>query len=673
MRFFKFEGEIKTNVDWELIVGDYGKKKDIFKDIAKVSDKIYKSNAVILPYLTCVREESFEGVAIVKSNASLQEIKKSINAFLDKVNLFKSEKLFAKEICIDDASDALEEGADQKLVIKRDASFGYLGIKSLYHVDLHEKIIEPFSKSLLLKKSREECIEDFMGPELDRIFTKPKDNILTGHPVHYCIEMDNLPQLRNSCDILVSALKKNNRVQNGRYGTVNIFSDTISSEKGIRDYYKMAEGGAVALRFVSTVPEDDDFVGSGRRIIQLLSETIKEFRNSVLTIVCFSQNSKKSKELLFSLLGNMTFVELRQNLIFGDDIINYFKALAKQNNVKIDEKLTKAIEIGKGYFSPELKSIFNDWYNSKLKSDCYVQYAGIDSLKARIKAEKNESSAMVKLNELVGIEKAKQIVYDAINYYKARKIFKDKGFKNDDVAMHMVFTGNPGTCKTTFARILADALRENGVLETGQLIEVGRSDIIGQYVGWTAKIVEMKFEEALGGVLFIDEAYSLVDGKSGYYGDEAINTIVRLMENYRDELIVIFAGYPDKMEEFINRNPGLRSRIAFHVPFDDYSTTELCQIAEVIAKASGSKISEGAMKKLNCIFEAARQNPDFGNGRYVRNVIEKAKIKQAGRLVEMDYDNVSADDVTTIKEEDIAVPLEFEKSKNNSRIGFAIA
>ena len=130
--------------------------------------------------------------------------------------------------------------------------------------------------------------------------------------------------------------------------------------------------------------------------------------------------------------------------------------------------------------------------------------------------------------------------------------------------MHMVFTGNPGTAKTTVARLFARILKENGVLSKGDLIECGRSDLVGKYVGWTAVQVKNMFKKAKGSVLFIDEAYSLCDDRSGSYGDEAINTIVQEMENNRDDMVVIFAGYPKEMNDFLDRNPGLRSRIAFH-------------------------------------------------------------------------------------------------------------
>ena len=141
------------------------------------------------------------------------------------------------------------------------------------------------------------------------------------------------------------------------------------------------------------------------------------------------------------------------------------------------------------------------------------------------------------------------------------------------------------------------------------------------------------------------------------YGDEAINTIVQEMENHRDDVVVIFAGYPDKMEKFLQKNPGLRSRIAYHVPFDDYNVDELCDIADLISKKKGLILAEDAREKLHDVFNIALKEDDFGNGRFVRNVIEKAKMAQASRLVAMDYSNITSEEVKTIVASDIEMPV----------------
>ena len=235
--------------------------------------------------------------------------------------------------------------------------------------------------------------------------------------------------------------------------------------------------------------------------------------------------------------------------------------------------------------------------------------------------------------------------------------------------MHMVFTGSPGTAKTTVARLFARIMQENDLLSRGQLVEVGRSELVGKYVGWTANIIKEKFKAAEGGVLFIDEAYSLVDDRGGSFGDEAINTIVQEMENRRKDTVVIFAGYPEPMEAFLSRNPGLRSRIAFHVPFADYSAEELCEIARLMGKQKKLQFTDDAMEKLGSAFEAARSREDFGNGRYVRNLLEQARMQQATHILRLDPDTVTPKTLRTICAEDI----EFPQIKDAPRrcIGFA--
>ena len=234
--------------------------------------------------------------------------------------------------------------------------------------------------------------------------------------------------------------------------------------------------------------------------------------------------------------------------------------------------------------------------------------------------------------------------------------------------MHMIFTGNPGTAKTTVARLFAKVMKENGLLPVGDIHEVGRADLVGKYVGWTAKCVKEAFKKAKGGVLFIDEAYSLVDDRDGSFGDEAINTIVQEMENNRADTIVIFAGYPNEMQSFLDKNPGLSSRIAFHIPFEDYSAAELCDISALIAKEKGLRLENDAVSRLNNLFESARQKSDFGNGRFARNIIEKAKMAQANRIMKMDFEKITDDDLFTICAEDIEIPE--ISNKSTVKIGF---
>lgn len=230
--------------------------------------------------------------------------------------------------------------------------------------------------------------------------------------------------------------------------------------------------------------------------------------------------------------------------------------------------------------------------------------------------ERESGTAMKELNSMIGLTSVKKVIRKAIANFKMSKRCIDMGMARNKASLHMVFTGNPGTAKTTVARLFAEILKDEKVLSTGKFVEAGRADLVGQYVGSTAPKVKEKFKEAKGGVLFIDEAYSLCECHNGGYGDEAINTIVQEMENHRDDVIVIFAGYPDEMQEFLNTNPGLRSRIAFHIEFEDYTTDELCDITRLKVSNMGMTITDAAMDKLRGIYEEARKSTDFGNGRF---------------------------------------------------------
>ena len=273
-------------------------------------------------------------------------------------------------------------------------------------------------------------------------------------------------------------------------------------------------------------------------------------------------------------------------------------------------------------------------------------------------AEKTEkkslSELLEKLNGLVGLENIKNDVNSLINLIKIQKLRKKRGLKEIPVSMHMVFSGNPGTGKTTVARLLAEIYRELGVLSQGHLVEVDRSELVAGYVGQTAIKVQEVVKKAIGGVLFIDEAYSLAYSDSGNdYGREAIDTLVKEMEDNRDNLIVIVAGYPDLMEDFINSNPGLRSRFNKYVYFPDYTPEELLRIFENMCNESGYKISDGCREYTVKYFTEIYNKRDkgFGNGRAVRNYFEIAITRQADRLC--GGDGASDDALVTLEMEDV--------------------
>nr|MCR4684180.1 AAA family ATPase [Lachnospiraceae bacterium] len=286
-----------------------------------------------------------------------------------------------------------------------------------------------------------------------------------------------------------------------------------------------------------------------------------------------------------------------------------------------------------------------------------------------LKKERPAGVATKELDDMVGLTSVKKVIHKAIAHYKLRKRCMDQGIARDKASMHMVFTGNPGTAKTTVARLFAEIMRDEKVLATGTFVEVGRADLVGAVVGSTAPLVKRKFREAQGGVLFIDEAYSLCDGYSNGYGDEAINTLVQEMENHRDDVIVIFAGYPEPMKQFLERNPGMLSRIAFQVEFDDYDADELCAITRLMVAKKQMTITDPAMEKLHAIYEDARKEEDYGNGRFVRKILEEAEMNLAMRIENLKESEITAELITTIEEADIP-SHEVKKSKKPMRIGF---
>jgi SpoVK/Ycf46/Vps4 family AAA+-type ATPase len=250
-----------------------------------------------------------------------------------------------------------------------------------------------------------------------------------------------------------------------------------------------------------------------------------------------------------------------------------------------------------------------------------------------IRISQGDNNPIEELESLIGLESVKKDVVSLANFIKMKKMREEKGLKAPNISYHCVFSGNPGTGKTTVARILANIFKELGILKSGHLVETDRSGLVAEYVGQTAVKTNKIIDRALDGVLFVDEAYTLVGGQNDY-GKEAIATLLKRMEDDRERLIVILAGYSEDMEEFINSNPGLRSRFNRYIKFPDYTSTELFDIFQLNASKNEYVINEEANQYLKKRLDIVVQNKqkDFGNARYVRNYFELAIEHQANRL-----------------------------------------
>ena len=297
-----------------------------------------------------------------------------------------------------------------------------------------------------------------------------------------------------------------------------------------------------------------------------------------------------------------------------------FRALSEYC-LRTDETLTGTVTLTAG---PEgVLFRLNDGADQPLFDLLPAAYTGaLDAIRAEI-------------NELVGLAPVKEYVFGLADNLQVQQRRAAAGLKTASLSMHMIFTGNPGTGKTTIARLVARYLKAIGALKGGQLVEVTRADLVGRYTGHTAPLTNSVIESALGGVLFIDEAYSLYRGEQDSFGLEAIDTLVKGMEDHRDELVVILAGYTREMETFLTANSGLASRFPNRIEFPDYTAVELLQITQVLAKNKGYTLAEACTEPLLGYY-ARWQESDArtaGNGRLARNTLEKAIFHQSRRLV----------------------------------------
>lgn len=524
----------------------------------------------------------------------------------------------------------------------------------LFNIECEIKYKEYIVNNMCRRDAEEIAAELLYGKsmidEIERIYRIPNLSATLQHPVHYILRSDNNDEYTEILNALISSLYNNNRLFSKRYAEVDIEKNNYRNSYDLKKLYNLQKGGTIVIKISTGTDVDREYYFSDNlSYIEKAMRIANQYNQDVLTIIVMPSMSTKKAEALYKNTQSL-FIEIKQENASGENAKKYLEYKAKKACVETNEKLFDGID-DTVFCLSELSEHFSCWHSDYVRSKLYPQYAGLkNTVKNDVKNKKGD--AYKELEEMIGLTNAKNIIYNALDYYKVQKLYQRFGEKINNPTMHMVFSGNPGTAKTTVARLFAQILKENDIITNGKLVEVGRADLIGKYVGHTAPLVKKAFKDAAGGVLFIDEAYSLLDEKQGMFGDEAINTIVQEMENHRNDTIVIFAGYPDEMEIFINRNPGLKSRIAFEVHFDDYSVDELTQIAKSIAKNKGNTLNNDVLEKLNKIFADAVNDKGFGNGRYVRNIIEKAEMRKASRIAKLDFNSVTSEMLKSFVPED---------------------
>ena len=270
-------------------------------------------------------------------------------------------------------------------------------------------------------------------------------------------------------------------------------------------------------------------------------------------------------------------------------------------------------------------------------------------------------------DELIGLAPVKQRIREIAALLLVDRVRSRFGLASQAPTLHMSFTGNPGTGKTTVATRMAEILHKLGYVRRGHLVSVTRDDLVGQYIGHTAPKTKEVLKKAMGGVLFIDEAYYLYRQENERdYGQEAIEILLQVMENNRDDLVVILAGYADKMDRFFHSNPGFRSRVAHHIDFPDYTDADLIAIGERMLASLNYQLSESASEALAEYVPLRRAQPLFANARSLRNALDRARLRQANRLFAERDQELTLEAITTIEAEDIRQSRVFQRASNGA-------
>lgn len=545
-----------------------------------------------------------------------------------------------------------------------------------------------------------------MEAEIKRIFLSKSG---TGLPAQYVLVSELSDNRELMKDLLLKSLKAVQRTKGNR-----LYDETIRVKKEDGDYqisvdniccaYPLYKGETIAIslegcvdagneekkckqyamRFRSRWGRNEMDIENG---IKKLLAYMENYRHDVQTIIC-TDNAGLNNILKASEDTPDTMV-----IVIKDD-----KCTKKNVSEWLLDKLNGKYNVSTAQIDKLTNQIFSEnndvtWADvtealGKWKNDRLLDSEEYDGYKENVKSlvnlareeeifspEKNDSennAAYRDLESMIGLESVKNTVKQIIDVTEMNRLYESFGLSDmvDMPTMHMVFKGNPGTCKTTIARIIGRIMKEKGILSKGKFFEVGRKDLVGQYLGQTAPKVKAAFEKAMGSILFIDEAYSLVDARRGLYGDEAINTIIQEMENRRKDMVVIFAGYPDEMDTFINVNPGMKSRIAHHIDFPDYSEDELIQIFEKMVSDNGMKYSEEILDRVRNIIKLSSDEDRNSNGRYIRNLFEKFKMKHAERVVKMDKSKINKDILITLTPEDCSKDLVQSVLPKTRHIGF---
>ena len=438
-------------------------------------------------------------------------------------------------------------------------------------------------------------------------------------PFNICIYSNNKETMYSIVDIISDTVTFFSYIKRGT--TIEISFYNIEKPEQIEEIYSKKNSVVVLKDFEGLLAKEKEFKD---RFLHNMKEKLEENQKDFLTILISKTPETIEQAMQSDMLEKYFEFKIESTNIDVQDVYQEVLSKLKESSKITDEASIKLLDYIAATY-PKTNLSFPEYRDKLCNKILFSKDQEItENDLPKYEQEKSMDEIFADLNNLVGLENIKQVLKDLVDLIELKNKTKDD-LKIKDINLHMVFLGNPGTGKTTVARIIAEMLYNLKYIKQNKLIEVSSKDLVAEYVGQTAPKTMAVIERALGGVLFVDEAYSLAseEGSGNSFNKEAIATLIQAMENYRDNLVVIFAGYTKEMQAFLNANSGIVSRIGYTLDFKDYTSEELLKIFEGMVKKAGFSITKEACDEVVKVIDKYRNTKNFGNARFARNLYEK--------------------------------------------------
>ena len=466
-------------------------------------------------------------------------------------------------------------------------------------------------------------------------------------PFNICIYSNNKETMYSIVDIISDTVTFFSYIKRGT--TIETSFYNIEKPEQIEEIYSKKNSVVVLKDFEGILAKEKEFKD---RFLHNMKEKLEENQEDFLTILISKTPETIEQAMQSDMLEKYFEFKIESTNIDVQDVYQEVLSKLKESSKITDEASIKLLDYIAATY-PKTNLSFPEYRDKLCNKILFSKDQEItENDLPKYEQEKSMNEIFADLNNLVGLENIKQVLKDLVDLIELKNKTKDD-LKIKDINLHMVFLGNPGTGKTTVARIIAEMLYNLKYIKQNKLIEVSSKDLVAEYVGQTAPKTMAVIERALGGVLFVDEAYSLAseEGSGNSFNKEAIATLIQAMENYRDNLVVIFAGYTKEMQAFLNANSGIVSRIGYTLDFKDYTSEELLKIFEGMVKKAGFSITKEACDEVVKVIDKYRNTKNFGNARFARNLYKKTIIKHAsntrGKKAKKDLKTIVKEDIST--------------------------